>query len=248
MQDRREQRPAEIALIVIVSLVIGLALGAAGGFLIGRSVGQPAVQVVTAVSTTAPPATEMSTAAPTLVPSQASVIAAAPSVESSQVGPTAAPTVAASPVAATGQATAIPIPVARTATLPAPVSVDVTITDQRATELAETIVASSPAGAFLSAPQVRFTTDAIELSGEVNDPLGRVGSGPLVVRGRPVIEGTNLRIKLDQATVNGSAVPASVVAEIEAAINEIFRTELADRKVERISGADGLINVTVLQR
>lgn len=245
MQSSREQRPAETALIVIVSLLLGLVIGVVGGFFVGRSTApqivQPLAEQPVAIISPAPPASATSEVA-TLIPAVAN---STPASSAAPITSTAVTPETTSRAALA--ATPIPIPQARTATLPPPIRMDVAIADQQATELAEQAIQASPAKRFISAPHVRFTNDLIELSATVDDPTHVLGSGPLLVRAKPIIVSPNVRVQIEEATIAGAQAPQDLLDAVEGVMNDIFRSALADRKVDRVAVAEGMITVTVLQ-
>ena len=274
MTNQLHASRSETTLIVLASVLLGIVIGGVGGFLVGRSNMTSVVLVASPVpqsSLQPPPATEPASATVELAsvrPELASVTAigkldpvvtALPSRESTTQATASLVSAQASPLptdqphmsAATAQPAdrpTISIPQARTAT-PIPGRVEtITISDDRATSLANEKIRRSPVGAFLSNPTVQFVPGGMELHGDVSDPTNQIASGPLDVHGNFQKEGANLRFRIDNAQINGTSVPTNVSDEIEGIINQIFRDELVDRKVESYDAQVGQLLVTVSLR
>lgn len=253
---------SETTLIVLTSVLLGIVIGGVGGYLVGRNSTAPVVLVASPAP--AAPTQALSAMEPEFIPAVPAATAAlgqldpvvtampaeqAPAPATVDVAPTQAlPVSTSQPQAVSWPTPTIPIPQARTATPPLSRVETITITDDRATSLASEQIRRSPAGVFMSSPTVQFFPGGMELHGDVSDPTNQIGSGPLVVRGNFQKEGANLRFRIDSAQVNGSPVPPNVADEIEGIVNQIFRDELADRKVESYEAQAGKLLVTVALR
>lgn len=255
MKQTHEPRPSETALIIFVALLLGVIFGGIIGFYVGKN-SNPTVLLPAVYPTIEPtimlPTSELQT--PTLivaVPTHAQAIPTSdPISTTTELIPSAIPTISnelsllegstpISQIAIEQAETPIPIPQARTPTPPPLETINITIDDQTATDLAK-----QAAGSYINEVQVHFTNGFIELRGTVIVPFV-TNNGALFVRGKPQIESPNLRVRIEEATVDGVAAPQDVVKAIESVMNNMFRSTVSNRKVEQIDVGEGQITIMV---
>lgn len=236
MHNQHQPRASQgmlTGLLVFAAFLAGLLIGLLSGMLIGQG------QQLAAQGHAPQPSAIVSAEQPGAP--------AGPATRAPAPAPTS-PEAPDQPGASAGAEPTIPLPVSRTATPRALATDQVSISDTQATALASQRLSTTPAGSFLSNIAVQLQAEGLELHGDVNDPTGTVGSGPLVVRGTLKQESGNLRFYTTSATVGGAPINSSLQSQIELAVNTMLRDELDNRKVQDFQSAPGLLTVTVVRR
>lgn len=245
------------SLVLLVTLILGLALGGVIGYLLGQTLCEPCnVTSMPLESATSTPLLASSTesAIPTVsaiavltepAPMTPLVVTTPSSGINDVAGSvTQNPT---SPINSTVATSAIPLPEVVTLTPTPQATTVIEINDADASLMIRQQIATTPQLRFLENATITFEDQKLTLRAVSNDPTGQFGQGELVIRGYPEILGVRVIFRLESAQVEGQPVSPTLDPIIEALMNNMFQEMIGNRPAYAVEVRPGMLRLTLVE-